>query len=424
VAVRIPLLDGEAPTRANLAVEKGEVAVSLGADEVETAWQSTLETAPKLTLRTPEGRPWSEVWRLQCSAIWPCTAAGIPPVARVADGVFTPEYRPWPGESLEIALSHPDGVAGQTLTLDSVVLDAAPGTRLERARLALTARSSREQPLVLRLPKDAELQQVTLDGRERPSRTEGGELRVTVPAGAHAIEVRWQQPRGIGVFYAVPRVGLSIPAVNVTEQLTLPPNRWLLVTRGPAWGPAVLFWPYLVFVLAVSLVLGRVPQSPLTSGQWMLLGLGLSQLEAPGALVVVVFVFALAWRAKRPLASDGLFDLVQIVLAVWALVSLGLLYAAIQQGLLFAPDMQVAGYGSTDSVLRWYADRVAGELPAAGVASLPLWVYRVAMLAWALWLAAGLVRGVGGGWRAFGEGGLWRPLALRRKPATPPPAAQ
>jgi hypothetical protein len=37
------------------------------------------------------------------------------------------------------------------------------------------------------------------------------------------------------------------------------------------------------------------------------------------------------------------------------------------------------------------------------------------MLVWALWLAASLVRAIGWGWRAFGEGGLWRKLLLRRR---------
>jgi hypothetical protein len=41
------------------------------------------------------------------------------------------------------------------------------------------------------------------------------------------------------------------------------------------------------------------------------------------------------------------------------------------------------------------------------------------MLAWALWLAAGLVRAVGWGWRAFGEGGLWRKLSLPRSRVVP-----
>ncbi len=414
VAVRVPLLAGEAPTQDDLVVEDGEAAVSLGRDQVQTSWRSTLEQAPRIALEAPEGRAWSEVWRLQCSAVWSCTTEGLPPLQRIESGVFEPEFRPWPGESLEISLAHPPGVEGQTLTLDSVHLNATPGTRLERVELAVQARSSREQPLLLRLPEAAEVQQVTLDGMERPLRPEGGELRVTVPAGSHRVEVRWQQPRGMGVVYAFPRVGLPGAAVNVTQQLTLPPSRWLILTWGPAWGPAVLFWPYFVFLLAVSWALGRLPWSPLTSLQWVLLGLGLSQIPALGALVVAGFVFALAMRRERRPEGAAAHDLMQMGLVLWAVVSLALLYIAIHTGLLFRPDMQVAGNGSTDTVLRWYADRVGGETPSAGVLSLPLWVYRVGMLVWALWLAASLVRAVGWGWSAFGSGGVWRRLTRRR----------
>ena len=417
IALRVPLLPGEAPTRAGLVVEKREAAVSLGGDETETAWQSALEQSSQVVLRAPEGRPWSEVWRLQCSPIWSCTAAGLPPVSRIAEGgVFVPEYRPWPGESVTVALAHPQGVEGQTLTIDDVALEATPGRRLERARLVATARSSREQPLVLRIPKAAEVQQVTVDGQDRPSRPEDGELRLTVPAGRHTVEVGWQQSRGMGVFYRMPRVSFSSPAVDVKQQLTVPPERWLLATRGPRWGPAVLFWPYLVFLLVVAFGLGRLPGSPLTSAQWALLGLGLSVLPALAALVVAAFVLALAERGRRHPQGKWSFDGVQVLLAAWGLVSLGLLYVAIHQGLLFRPDMQVAGGGSTDASLRWYADRVTADTPGADVLSLPLWIYRVAMLLWALWLAAGLVRAVGPAWHAFSHGGVWRPIVRRQPP--------
>ncbi|HSD29315.1 MAG TPA: hypothetical protein VLL75_18575, partial [Vicinamibacteria bacterium] len=422
IALRVPLLPGEAPTRANLVVERGEVAVSLGGDEAEATWQSTLEQSPQVVLRAPEGRPWSEVWRLQCSPVWSCTAAGLPPVSRLADGVFVPEYRPWPGEAVTVTLAHPQGVEGQTLTIDDVALEATPGRRLERARLVATARSSREQPLVVRIPTAAEVQQVTIDGQDRPSRPEQGELRLTVPAGRHTVEVRWQQSRGMGTLYGMPRVSFSSPAVNVTQHLTIPPERWLLATRGPSWGPAVLFWPYLAFLMAVALALARLPASPLTSGQWVLLGLGLSVLPALAALVVAAFVLALAERGRRHPEGTWAFDGLQVLLAAWAIVSLALLYVAIHQGLLFRPDMQVAGGGSSDTVLRWYADRVTGDTPAAGVLSLPLWLYRVAMLLWALWLAASLVRVVGPAWRAFSEGGVWRPILGRTRPPKPPEA--
>ena len=47
--------------------------------------------------------------------------------------------------------------------------------------------------------------------------------------------------------------------------------------------------------------------------------------------------------------------------------------------------------------------------------SVPLLVYRVAMLLWALWIAFALLRWLRWGFRAFIQGGLWRkpPRPLR-----------
>ena len=57
-----------------------------------------------------------------CSAArsGPAPPTGLPPVSRLAEGVFAPEYRPWPGESITVGLAHPQGVEGQTLTIDDV----------------------------------------------------------------------------------------------------------------------------------------------------------------------------------------------------------------------------------------------------------------------------------------------------------------
>jgi len=422
IALRVPLLAGEAPTEADLQTEDGVALVSLARDQTEAGWSSTLASADTLTLKAPEGQPWSEVWRLECGVVWQCDTSGLVPVVHQRQGVLAPEFRPWPGESLTLAFRHPTAVPGQSLTLQALRLDTTPGERLTTTTLTLTTRASREEPLVLTVPGEAEVQEVTVSGQARPAKPDQGRLRVTLPAGAQTAMVRWREPHGMRLYQRAPTVGLPVPAVNVETVLHLPENRWLLFTRGPAWGPAVLFWGYLVFALVVALGLGLFADAPLGVGAWLLLALGLTQTTAHGGLVVAGLFIALAWRARRPPTSPLAHDALQLLLLLWILVALAVLYNVVEQGLLFRPDMQVAGAESNNAVLRWYADRVENATPAAGIVSLPLWVYRTLMLAWALWLAASLVRWAGWSWRALGEGGLWRPLPRRpRKTAAPPP---
>jgi hypothetical protein len=134
----------------------------------------------------------------------------------------------------------------------------------------------------------------------------------------------------------------------------------------------------------------------------------LTQIPVVAAAVVVILFYALAWRKRHPPASPSLFGLFQIGLVFWIIVALSCLYAAIHTGLLLKPDMQVAGNGSSDTLLRFYADQVQGLTPAIRVISLPLWIYRVVMLLWSLWLAASLVRWSRWTWQCLSEGGLWR----------------
>ena len=51
--------------------------------------------------------------------------------------------------------------------------------------------------------------------------------------------------------------------------------------------------------------------------------------------------------------------------------------------------MQVQGNGSSASWLRWFQDRTTTDFPQAWVFSVPMLVYRGAMLAW--WAVVGLV---------------------------------
>ncbi|MBR9981644.1 MAG: hypothetical protein KFF50_11505, partial [Desulfatitalea sp.] len=71
----------------------------------------------------------------------------------------------------------------------------------------------------------------------------------------------------------------------------------------------------------------------------------------------------------------------------------------------------------SSALLHWTQDHMTGALPQPWVLSLPVWVYRLLMLAWSLWLALALLKWLKWGWQCIGHDGLWRKVTLRRAKA-------
>ena len=420
VTVEVPLLDGESVVSANVPVERGRARVTLGPAQMELEWLSTLSTREKVTLQAPDTAAWTEVWRAEISPIWHLEQAGGLAVVghRDAEGVWTPEWRPWPGEEVVLSLTRPEGVAGPTFTVDSSRFTVNPGARAADARLTVAARSSLGGRHAVTLPEGAELDSVKIDGRTIPLRPEGGRLDLPVVPGRQVYEISWRSPRGVASLYRPPAPDLGISSVNQTVELTLPQDRWLLFAGGPRLGPAVLFWGVLLVVVLAGLVLGTAAPTPLKPWQWMLLGIGFTQSSAAGAAVVAAWLIVLGVRPKLPeRMHPWLYNLAQIGLALLTLAALTSLLAAVKEGLLGYPSMYVEGNGSTAERLLWYADRVDGPVTPVWAFSAPLWAYRLLMLAWALWLAVALIGWIRWGWGNFCRGGYWKEMPRRWKKA-------
>jgi hypothetical protein len=85
----------------------------------------------------------------------------------------------------------------------------------------------------------------------------------------------------------------------------------------------------------------------------------------------------------------------------------------VHNGLLGIPHMQIAGNHSTDFHLRWTQDRFTAALPQPWILSVPLLVYRVLMLLWALWLAVSLLSWLKWAYQSWSHGELWRKIPWR-----------
>jgi hypothetical protein len=127
-------------------------------------------------------------------------------------------------------------------------------------------------------------------------------------------------------------------------------------------------------------------------------------------------LFLLAWRGQQEpeRMRAWRFDLLQIGIVLITLVALAILVVVVSKGLLGSPKMFILGNGSSQTYLQWYQGRVGADLPDPYIVSISVWFYRLLMLAWALWLAAALLRWLGWGWFQFSHGGGWKRIFRRR----------
>ena len=424
--VTLPLLAGEAVTTPSLKVSGGNIAVGLGADVENQAFASILPRADQLELVATRDSSYSERWRFEVAPTWHADFSGTPAVAPQEEtGVWISEFYPRPGERLTVKVTRPAASKGGTLAFDSAALRTVVGKRSSDTTLELHYRSTQGGRQSLQIPADAVVTRVLSDGRPLALRPEHGELSLSALPGAHTWTVDWQSAAGVHVITRSPTVAQAAPASNLHLSMQLPEDRWILYAFGPGVGPTILYWGELLVFIVAAWWIGRSSVTPLPARDWLLLGLGLSTFSWSVLGLFAVFVAVFQWRSRQPAVSGrSRFNLLQLVSVLLAVAAIVAVVAAVPQGLLAQPDMRIEPAGKAGE-LNWLVDQSAEYFPTPGVLSISLWWYKLAMLAWALWLSFALTRWTRWAWQIFMRDGLWRRAPLRAPPPpAPPPAPQ
>jgi hypothetical protein len=425
--VEIPTLGDEHVTTSGIKLVNGKVPVAMADGATVSSWESTLDKTDSLTLTAPALTDHAEIWRIVVSPTWHVEFSGVPGVGLDADDSPSDfrnfEFHPLPGEKLTMNITRPAAAQGALRAIDSVSLTSEIGQRAATHVLSFTLRASQGGDQGIALPKESEVLAVNRDGQVLNLRAIAGKLTLPVVPGEHRYDVRFRDSAEVATLVRTPVVSLGQPAANVAIHLQLPADRWLLATFGPPLGPSVLYWGELIVMIVIAYALARTRRTRLRFRDWLLLGLGFSTFSWLALLVVVAWLFAFDWRGRNEVPRNRwTFNLLQAALALLTVIALFALASAIPQGLLGQPDMHVTGNSSYSQLLRWFADRSTDALPQASALTLPLWVYKVLMLAWALWLANALIGWLREGFAAWTRGGYWRekPVAAIVVPATEP----
>ncbi|KHK03599.1 hypothetical protein [Desulfovibrio sp. TomC] len=411
----VPLVAGELPDAAGVSVTGGQAVVSFAPGQDRVAWRSKLPAVPRLVLTAPANDALVETWTVAAAALYNVVFTGLPPVAWLSpDGRYAPRFLPWPGESLTIAVTRPEIAPGEYLTLERAGLAVRQGLQMRDATLSMAFRSAKGARHAVKLPAGAEVTRLTVAGRETLPTGEAGEVGFALPPGVTEVVLNLRERTPLGFLTETPAVDLGIPGTNVAVTLELPAERWLLAVRGATpLAPAVLFWGWLAAVAAIGLGLSCLRDTPLTRLGWLAYALGLSQATPANFLLAVAWIAALSWRRRHPISGGTVvFNITQALLVLLALAGFEALYETLGTGLLGLPRMQVAGNGSTATMLAWTFDRVAGLTPTCSAVTVPLLVFRGVMLLWALWLAWSLLRWLRWGFDSLTTGGGWRKVTL------------
>ncbi len=282
VVLRVPLLPGEAVLTADLAVKDGAVAVNLPPGAATLSWHSTLEQRPALSLTAPSTASWVERWVLDAGPMWHVQLGGIAPVHPGGPAEsHQPIWLPWPGESVSVQVTRPEGIGGGTLTLDSAREEVRPGLRATEVSLDLAFRTSRGGQHALALPPGVELLGVAVNGQPQPARLEGDRLLVTLAPPASRVAVRWREPRGISTAFRPSPVDVGAAGANVDVVIcaAVRPLGALARRADLRTGGALLERA----AGGGARRPGALPGAahPLGLGAWMLLAIGLTQVSVP-----------------------------------------------------------------------------------------------------------------------------------------------
>lgn len=414
ITVRVPLLKGETVLDPTVRVDDGFGQLQLG-DQASQSFTSDLAEQANVQLTSSNANQQIEVWQVEASPQWHVLASGIPPVLDQG-GPAAPVWRAWPGESFTLTIQRPISIDGATLTEDRTALTVTPGQRETLLASESVLRTSQAATHRIQLTDGARLSSVQVDGQVQLAQLKDNALSLQIAPGTHVIRVDWREPGGMGTVDRRQHLAGPASAANLFTTMNLPRDRLVLWVGGDGHGPAVLFWGVLLVVLAVCYGLARSQLTPLNFTAWALLCLGLIQGTVGGALLVGGLFMALQARRRFAERLTGWrFNAVQLGLGLWAIAATGVLVAAIHGGLLGYPDLLVQGNGSSSQTLNWYVDQASAEPATVHVVSVSVWVYRGAMLLWALWLASSLLKWMQWGWGCVGEGGYWRRVERKTK---------
>lgn len=408
----LPLLEGEKLLDGNYTQKEGKVRVNVSNRALHL--RSEIAPTEELKLIAAENARYREVWQLNTSTKWHVEqTAGIAPIMHQQNGQWRPRWQPYAGDAVHLTIKRPSGVDGQELTIHNARLETVLRGQTKAHTLTLSLETTRPQTHTITLGDGVKLNEFFVNGRalSQAAAEEGQVLNVGIPLrhGMNDARLVWEETGASLMHITPPTINLNSPFVNLSQVISNVSDRWIVWSYGPAAGVYVKLWSVVLGMALLAAVMAKAMPTPLGFTGWLVLALGFTQADPVAFVLVAGWLFLLQWRAtKAETLSNLKFNVTQIGIVLTSTFVIGAIFSVVKVGLLGTPEVYIEGNGSTPHMLQWFEDTGINTPEAAGIYTLPMWVFRGVMMAWALWTALWLMRTFKWAWQNFTAGGYWR----------------
>jgi len=404
IAIDYPLLPGES-TLDGQAIDSGKARWVLPSGEKSAEFHTKLRHDDSLVLVARTG-PWAETWNAQAHPRLQILHKGMP-VTQRGELVWTP----FPGDTLKLFPKAWPAAKGPHLTLLGAKLTQSTDPRDPSGTLEFQTLLSQGSDIQVRIPADAQLEWVRRNGIDQnPTRLPDGRLNIPLTTDTRQVSVSWRIPGQNPFLGRSPRVELSVGGVDFSAELKMASNRFVLLSGGEGEGVRCLWWAFLPLLLGLAWGLWKWSASKVGILQAALVLVPVSTIQDLGSSPLWLFLAGLVWvlvwreRADTTAWPTPMRRLLQAgIIAMAGVVAIALI-RLVASPLIGSPDFQPI---ATTRPWTWMLDRSAGSLPSAWAITLPVWMWKVALGLWLVWLVRFALPWVRKGWSVFTMDGLW-----------------
>ena len=326
----IKLLPGERVLFGYPVNNNGFASVQIPKNQRFISWTSSLEPTSTLQLTADKNSSYAETWTVMPLSSWHVSFSGIKPMkAESTAQQLQPMWKPWPGETLTLNITRPEGVAGDTFTTEKAVLTHLTGKNLQRSTLLLTVRASQASSYEMRVSEQAK---ITGLKHNQQSMGLSGDNRAVVQLnpGEQTIELSFQHHKTLTWSDISPIITLPDNTANIHIDYQLAEDRWLLYINGPSLGASMLYWGMLIVIIIGAFILPIISRKlslnlPLTTASWLLLGIGFSTVNHYGVILTALLFFVMACRSQfiQPKTLSRLaFNFLQLALVFLTIITI------------------------------------------------------------------------------------------------------